>query len=52
MENIKKKDVSILLEIGLGKKKKEGLKNKLVKGDKRVIKDPATKLLEFISTIG
>ena len=39
------------MEIGLSSKKKESLKNKLVKGDERVIKDPTIKLLEFISII-
>jgi len=38
------------LEIKLSSKKKEKLKNKLTKGDKKVIKDPVIKLLKFIST--
>ena len=46
------KDIGILLEIRLGNKEKEKLKNKLIKGDKKVIKDPTTRLLGFISTIG
>jgi len=40
----------VLLEIKLGNKEKEGLKNKLAKGDKRVTKDLAIELLKFIST--
>jgi len=38
------------LEIKLGNKKKERLKYRLAKGNKRVIKDPAIKSLGFIST--
>ena len=44
--------MGVLLEIGLGNKEKKGLKNELAKGDKRVIKDFATGLSGFISTIG
>ena len=40
------------MEIGLSNKEKEKLKNKLVKGDKRVIKDLVTKLLGFVFTLG
>jgi len=40
-----------LLEIKLGSKEKEKLKNKSVKGDKRIIKDSATRLLGLIFII-
>jgi len=33
----------------LGSKKKEGLKNKLVKGDLRAIKDPTARLRRTVS---
>ena len=38
-------------EIKLNSREKEGLKNKLAKGDKGAIEDPATKLLGAVSTI-
>ena len=38
-----------MLEIKLSSKKKEKRKNKLAKGNKGTIKDPATRLLGLIS---